>query len=49
MDARGKANQPRVETESASFEWLHVVIGVPHNRIHAIVNGTRDITTDTVL
>lgn len=32
-----------------SQNQLAKVIGVPGNRIHAIVNGTRDITADTDL
>ncbi|MFI4986777.1 MAG: HigA family addiction module antitoxin [Alphaproteobacteria bacterium] len=32
-----------------SQNQLAHVIGVPGNRIHAIVNGTRDITADTDL
>jgi antitoxin HigA-1 len=32
-----------------SQNWLGAAIGVPLNRIHAIVNGTRDITADTDL
>ncbi len=32
-----------------SQNQLGLAIGVPPNRIHAIVNGTRDITADTDL
>jgi antitoxin HigA-1 len=34
---------------SMSQNQLAHIIGVPGNRIHAIVNGTRDITGDTDL
>ena len=38
-----------VEKIGMSQNQLGHAIGVPPNRIHAIVNGTRDITADTDL